>query len=365
MSTATEAKFEPKDNFRTSEDNPANHSLQNLGLYYTIPQAVKKTLFSHGGFPKSFEKQIKTFGEPCLMIREPAIEIINYIKNSDFTKPVNRFVLYGRDGAGKSLALSHILHYGYISEYILVHVPWASNWFKRPKETGNSSSKEGFIDIPLDAAAWLIHFKNQNQNILAKLNLTTSVDYVWSKRETTPAGSTFLELIDHGVNRVKFASDTIAALLSELKKSSTSGKCKTMVAIDGFNAFFHPNTRIFGENKTKIRADQITLTAPFLDITNYNWTNGVVILTVDRIAMTEERMESELPRYLLGKQGFEHLDPFVPVRVDNYTDKEYIRCIEYYLNRKWILNTKPGFDDELKFLTGKNPFKLMEVCASL
>lgn len=299
------------------------------------------------------------------MVREPAIEILDYIKSSNLNCPVNRYVLHGEDGCGKSLTLAHILHYGFQNEFLLVHVPWVPNWMKRPKETANSATLEGFIDLPFDAAAWLIHFKTQNSSLLQKLNLKTTKDYVWSKRETTPTGSTLTELIEHGINRVKFASDTITALLSEIKQYSTAGKCKVMVGIDGYNAFFHDKTRILAENKAKVTPDKITLTKPFLDITNYDWTNGVCIITVDRIALTEERMESSLPRYQLGKEGFEHLDPFIPIKVGNYSEEEYQNCIGYYLDRRWIQNTTEGFDNELKHLSNKNPYNLMSICAPL
>lgn len=353
------------DDFRTNEATVANHGLQHIGKYYRIEPEVKKQLFTYGGLPKSFEKQTKTFGETCLMVREPAVEVMHYIKSTDLSRPTVRYVLYGVDGAGKSLTMAHLLHFGLEQGFVLVHVPWVANWFKRPKETASSGSKEGFTDLPFDAASWLVHFKNQNASILPKLDLKVSKDYVWSIRETTPAGSTLLELIEHGIARVKFASDTVEALLHELKQHSTAGRCKTMVAIDGYNALFYPQTRILAENKVVVTPDKITLTKPFLDITKYDWTNGVCVLSVDRIALNEERWESELPQYQLGKEGFEHVDPFVPIKVGNYNNKEFHSCINYYLNRRWIQNSASGFDDELKYLSASNPFKLMNICAPL
>lgn len=365
-STVAEPVKQPKlDHFRTNESTTSSHSNQHIGRFYQIPLEDRKQIFLHGGLPKSFEKQVKTFGEACLMVREPAIEIMDYIKSSDLSRPVNRYVLHGEDGCGKSLTLAHVLHYGFQNEFLLVHVPWVPNWMKRPKETANSATFEGFIDLPFDAAAWLIHFKTQNGTLLPKLDLKTTKDYVWSKRETTPAGSTLSELIEHGITRVKFASDTISALLSEIKQYSTAGKCKVMVGIDGYNAFFHDKTRILAENKSKVSPDKVTLTKPFLDITNYDWTNGVCILAVDRIALTEERMDSSLPRYQLGKEGFEHCDPFIPIQVRNYSEEEYENCIAYYLDRKWIQNTTEGFANELKHLSSKNPYNLMNICAPL
>lgn len=353
------------EDFRTNEQITANQSTQHLGRFYQIEPDVKKQILTHGGFPKSFEKQVKTFGETCLMIRQPALEIMHYIKASNLSKPAVRYVIYGDNGVGKSLTLSHILHFGLQQGFVLVHVPWVPNWFKKPKEVANSARKEGFIDLPFDAAAWLVHFKTQNSKIMSQLDLKTTKDYVWSKRETTATGSTLLELIEHGITRVKFACETVEALLSEIKQHSSAGRCKTLVAIDGYNSFFYPDTRIVADNKAKVTPDKVTLTQPFLDITNYDWTNGVCVLTVDKIALTEERWDSYLPRYLLGKEGFEHVDPFVPIKVENYNEKEFQSCIDYYLNRRWIQNVEPGFDKELKYLSNKNPFNLMNICAPL
>ncbi|XP_058119749.1 small ribosomal subunit protein mS29-like [Anopheles ziemanni] len=340
------------DEFRTSEQNPVNHDRTALSRFYTVPVEVYRQIFAHRGVPKNFEKQVKTFNECCLMVRQPAVEIMEHLQRNDFDRPVNRFVLYGEDGAGKSLTLTHLLHYGYQQQYVLVHVPWVPNWMRRGLGTDNVRTIDGATDLPLVGAAWLVHFKRQNGPLLNRLGLTVSSDYVWSKRETTPAGSSLVGLVEHGIRRAKFASDIIAALLHELKLHSCSGQVKTMVMIDGFNAFFHPDTRIPFAN-------------PFLDITRNDWTNGVCVLTVDRLAQIEHWTSSCLPKSLLHREGFEHLDPFVPIRVDSYNEAEYESCIQYYLDRKWIQEHKPGFNEELKLLSCRNPFQLMRLCSSL
>lgn len=362
----TTVAIHQNDNFR-STSNPSDQKPEEIGLYYRITPNLKKQLFALGGFPKVFEKQAKTFGETCVMIRSPALEVINYIKSSDLSRPTVRYVLYGDNGVGKSMTLAHILHYGHENGFILVHVPWVPNWYKRPKEKAPSATHENFFDLPIDAAAWLIHFKSQNANLLETLELKCSRDYVWSKRETTAAGAPLIELIDHGIARIKFACDIVAVLLEELKEQSTQGKCKTMVGIDGFNAMFWPKTYLHGETRAhKITTNQITLTKPFLNITDYDWTNGVCVLVADKIALTDDiKPQSELPRYLLSNGGFEHLDPFVPVRIDNYSELEFKRCVEYYKNRKWMQNCNDGFDEELKFTSGMNPFDLMQRCSPL
>lgn len=353
------------DDFRTLESNPTNHTDVHLGRFYTVDPNVRKSVLHRTSMPKKFFEDVKTFAEMSLMVREPAVEVISYLNKTDYTKPVNRFVFYGELGAGKSVQLLHLLHYGYVNDFIIVHVPWVTDWFKKPKEKSNSETKEGMLDINIDAAAWLIHFKTQNGELLKKLDLKCSQDYEWSQREKTAAGSTLIELIEHGINRVKFASDTITVLFDELKQQSTDGKCRTMVAIDGFNAFFHPKTVMKFDNRVKAVPEDITITHPFLNITKSDWSGGVVLLVVDKWALTEDRMESDLPKYLLYRKGFEFIDPFVPMRVNRYNDLEFDNIINYYLDRKWIQNYTPGLDKELKFLSGANGYKLKLMTAPL
>lgn len=353
------------DNFRTLESNPTNHTEAHLTRYYTVEPSLRKTTFHKTTMPKMFFEDSKTFGEMSLMVREPAVELIGYLNKTDYKKPINRFVFYGELGAGKSIQLLHLIHYGQVNDFVIVHVPWVPDWFKKPKERSNSETKEGFLDINIDAASWLIHFKTQNADLLKKLDLKCSREYVWSQRESTAAESTLLELIEHGINRVKFATDTIAVLLDELKQQSTEGKCRTMVAIDGFNAFFHPKTVMKFDNKIKATPDNITITQPFLSMTQSDWTGGVCLLVVDKWALSADRMESDLPKYLLGRRGFEFLDPFIPMRVGSYNDAEFDSAINYYLDRKWIQNYIPGLDKELKFLSGRNAYKLKQLTAPL
>lgn len=356
------AKFE---DLRTSETDPTKHTTNHIGRFYTIDPKLQKSLFHRKTMPKTYLQDAKTFCEISFMIRPPAVEVINYLNNTDFSKPVNRYVFYGGLGNGKSMQLLHLIHYGYVNNFIIVHVPWVPDWFKKPREKSNSFTKEGFIDINIDAAAWLIHFKIQNAELLQKLDLKCSKEYVWSQRETTPAGSTLLELVEHGVNRVKYASDALAVLIEELKNQSTEGKCRTMVAIDGFNAFFHTKTYIKGDNKVLVAPEKITITDPFLSLAKADWCNGVCLFVVDKWALTADRMDSDLPKYLLRRKGFEYLDPFIPMHVDTYNDVEFQSMFNYYLDRKWILNYEPGMEKQLKFLSNGNGYELKEMSAPL
>ncbi|KAK0080254.1 hypothetical protein PV325_000234 [Microctonus aethiopoides] len=331
-----------------------------------MPPAVADKLFRYGGLPKRYVAQVTTFMENAILVREPALEIISYLQHADYTKPANRYVLYGEIGVGKSVTLMHILHYGLESKRIIVHVPWVRNWFRRAKEVAPSQSKEGFYDIPVDAAAWLIHFKHQNASLLSELDLKLSKDYVWNAREKNPAGSSLVQLLDFGMARPKYACDIIDGLANELKMASTAGKCNTLVVIDGFNSFFGNDTRIKGSDFKLVPPSQVTITQPFINLTKYDWCNSAIVLTVDEFAVSlKDHHQSIFPRFLLGKEGFEHLDPFLPVEVPNYSQDEFETVMEYYKERKWVRNISKEGQRELELLSNRNPYKLMRYTASL
>jgi small subunit ribosomal protein S29 len=72
--------------------------------------------------------------------------------------------------------------------------------------------------------------------------------------------------------------------------------------------------------------------------------------------------------FYLTFQGFEHLDPFVPICVREYGDKELESCLDYYIDRRWLQNEQSCTEEgrkELKYLCGMNPRRLMHICAPL
>nr|CAD7459778.1 unnamed protein product [Timema tahoe] len=59
-----------------------------------------------------------------------------------------------------------------------------ANWTRRPREVSSSTTREGFVDLPLDAATWLVHFKSQNSALLNKLDAYISaIQYVFVQHE--------------------------------------------------------------------------------------------------------------------------------------------------------------------------------------
>uniref|UniRef100_A0A0A9Z2C0 Small ribosomal subunit protein mS29 n=1 Tax=Lygus hesperus TaxID=30085 RepID=A0A0A9Z2C0_LYGHE len=349
---------------RTSENDPTKHTQDHIGLYYTVPDSDSKQLFSMGGLPKPFAANTKTFSECSFMVRSPAVELIQRFNTADFSRPAVKYVLYGKPGCGKSLTVAHLLHYALVNKFVIVHVPWTWNWFRRSfTEVSYSSKDKKIVDLPILTAQWLKHFQVQNAHI-DSLNLQTSKDYNWSQREQTPAGSPLSALVTHGINRVKFGADVVKALIDELKASCNADKCKVVVAIDGFNALVGDyDTQLKTEDRIKVRTGMVSLSHAFQEATKTDWKNGAVILTVDQLAAPHGSLESHWPIYLLGRKGFEHLDPFIPISVTEYSDLELNSALDYYEDRMWLQRAEGR--QELGFLSNKNPYTLMTLCSGL
>nr|CAG4650143.1 EOG090X05V1 [Sida crystallina] len=355
--------------FWTAETNPASHDNHHEGRFYRIPDNAVKQLFTHGGLTKQFKTLSKTLNELAIMVRSPATEVIGYLKETDFKAPVNRYVLHGKMGTGKTTSLAHILHYGSSQGFLLVHVPWVPVLFRNhsiEREITASATKPDMFEHPVKAVEWLKHFSLQNGPLLKELNMKTTETYTWSKREMTPEGSTWNELIELGLTRAKYATDCVDILLKEIKKAATKDQCRVLVVIDGMNAFFESKSLARREDRSYIQPLNFSLTHSFLSITNNDWNNGAVVVSVDPMAHPGENKEPFLPRHLLGKQGFEHLDPFIPIHVSNYNAKEIHSQISYYIDRHWLVQPKAHTEAgrlELQHASGANPYNLMQLVA--
>lgn len=96
FSTAPEAAPQTEDSFmlfRTLEVDASKHTEDQLSRLYKVPKNHQDTLFSQFSLSAEWKKQVKTFAELSLIVRKPAIEIISYLKEADYKKAVNKYVL--------------------------------------------------------------------------------------------------------------------------------------------------------------------------------------------------------------------------------------------------------------------------------
>lgn len=341
-------------------------SERQIGQYYTLPSAHIRTLFPHG-LPRRYQLQMKTFNEASMMVRQPALEVISYLKAADYSKPSLRYLFYGLKGSGKTMSLCHTLHFCYTQGWLVLHVPDAHIWVKNCKELLPSSYNTSRFDQPLQASEWLRNFRNTNEHFLSKIK--TRQRYSWTKREFTEEGSPLGQLVDQGISRVKSSSDVVGAVMKELRAQSgqPESNFRLALAVDGVNALWGRST-IRKEDKSTVDPEELTLVHNLKKLMTKSWTGGAIITTLSQTGSLFTPKSSYLPQELLGERGFDSMDPFIPVSVPNYSEKEFESCYLYYMDRQWLQHPQGRTEEgkkELIFLSNRNPSMLDRICAFL
>ncbi|XP_037639716.1 28S ribosomal protein S29, mitochondrial [Sebastes umbrosus] len=363
---AVESEPEPFSVFRAQENDPACQSEKHIGQYYTLPSAHTRTLFPHS-LPWRYQQQVKTFNEACMMVRQPALEVISYLKKTDYSKPSLRYLFYGLKGSGKTLSLCHTVHFCYTQGWLVLHVPDAHLWVKNCKELLPSSYNTSRFDQPLQATEWLRNFRITNEHFLSKIK--TKQRYVWTKRELTEEGSPLGELVDQGISRVKSSSDVVGAVMKELRLQSGQPESdfRLAVAVDGVNALWGRST-ITKEDRSAVDPEELTLVYNLKKLMADNWTGGAIITSLSQTGSLYTSKSSYLPQELLGERGFDCMDPFIPVSVPNYSEKEFESCYLYFTDRRWLQHPQSRTEEgkkEIIFLSNRNPAMLDRICAFL
>ncbi|XP_064898995.1 small ribosomal subunit protein mS29 isoform X1 [Columba livia] len=354
----------PRAVFYTNENDPANHAEQHEGRLYSIPLDELKTVFPHG-LPYRFQQQIKTFNEACVMVRKPALELFTYLRNTNFAHPAVRYVIYGERGTGKTMTLCHLVHYCARQGWLVLHVPDAHLWVKNCRELLQSSYNKERLDQPLQASSWLKNFKTSNGRFLKEIK--TQKQYMWGRRDRTEAGRPLAEVVEQGLARVRNASDAVGVVLKELKQQSRLGPFRLLVAVDGVNALWG-RTTLKKEDKSPVAPEELTLVHNLRKMLMNDWSGGAAVTTLSQTGALFKPSSAYLPQELLGKEGFDALDPFVPIPVPNYSPREFESCYQYYLQRKWLQHEKAHTEagkEELRFLSGSNPRQLDRLAGPL
>uniref|UniRef100_A0A672YN88 Small ribosomal subunit protein mS29 n=1 Tax=Sphaeramia orbicularis TaxID=375764 RepID=A0A672YN88_9TELE len=358
---------EPFSIFRSQENDPACQSEKHLGQYYTVPSSHVRAVFPQG-LRARYPQQIKTFNEACVMVRQPALEVISCLKKADYSKPALRFIFYGWEGSGKTLSLCHSVHYCYTQGWVVLHVPNAFRWVKSCRDLLPSSYNKSRFDQPFHATEWLRNFKIINESILSKIKIKQR--YMWTKREFTEEGSLLGELVDQGISRVKSSSDVVGAVMKELRLQSGQPEAgfRLAVAVDGVNALWG-KTNIKKENKSPVDPEELTLVYNLRKLMKNDWSGGAVITTLSQTRFFYISKSSYLPQELLGEvSGFDSMDPFIPVSVPNYSEKEFESCYLYYMDRNWLQHPQSRTEEgkkELIFLSNRNPAAFEKLCTFL
>jgi len=365
--TATQAKQEASANkpllCRTAESNPVNHNKHHHGLFYTIPEAEHK-IWSAGCHPHVLQ-MAKAFGEMGFMVRQPGLELCEYMNAASYNLPVIRYVLHGRWGNGKTSTLSYAMHAAAKKGWMILHLPWGQDFNRHSKECVPSAFKPGRFDQPADAVKFLSYFRDLNSEFLAEHELKLAHSYIWNRRETSEEGSPLVDALDFGITRPKYASDVVGLLVKEIRTQASDGKFQVLVAVDGVNALWTASHHKREEDRTiKIHASEMSNVVHMKKLLSNDWSGGAVVCTVDTKAGELSAAVNHMPRYLLGKEGFDFFDPHIPIHVPHYSSKETNSHLDYYTENGWI-QSPAGLTDagrkEITFLSCNNPFELYHV----
>jgi len=337
--------------------------------------------------------------ETAIMVREPVLHILDCIRSSDLTRPANRFMLYGKHGAGKSISLAHLTHFGHQDGFVVMSFSQIKKWLTRYYNVAPSTFTPGNIDHIGNSNIFLKNFKQANEGRLDQC--VTHREYVWSVREKTPAGSPLSDVLEVGCERLPFAADALNVLIRELKLNSSAGNCKLMVVCDGVNSLFSESTLVHREKKVMekgnkhflkptgdwmrhaAKVDECSVLRNMKKLFNNDWSGGVVVgsLCVGGVVgktdpghkwwVSRERnmrpiTTSHLPFSLLGEEGWRTLDPFLPVEVFPYSEAETDSHISYYIEKGWMGEDcdSQAARQEIHFLTGRNPGDLFKFSPS-
>jgi len=359
--------------FRTKEDDPTKHNMDHEGLFYNVHKEDYVKYFQFSGQWPDYLKNVKTFNECAVMIRKPALEVCEMIDSMNMNHPAVNIVFYGKLGSGKTLTLAHVVHTYAKQGWFTVHVPMLIELLRKKAYTTPELIPSKFFegqkyDMNDAAVTWLKFCKLQNPEHLEALK--TTKEYSWTEREACTEGTSLLEITTFGIERRVFASDCVGIILRELKLAASDKKIKLLVAADGINGFFKA-TKIPTNDKKLLNAQEITIFHYLANMFQPTWSNGACVGTLcPAVACLNTEMDRYrspyTPQALLQKEGFEYLDPFIPVLVPDYTTKEVYNCLEYYLDRKWIQRPQGQTEEgkkELILLSNKNPLELMSICS--
>ncbi|UMM17797.1 hypothetical protein L5515_014169 [Caenorhabditis briggsae] len=346
------------------------HDNIKVGTLCEMELAVAKQLNMKSHLPAPLSKQMDTLGEIVTLIREPIAEIASCMRIVDKNLPNLRLVLWGAFGTGKTVTLNQAVHHAYTNKWAIVHLRSAMELTRRVKEIEMSSFVSGRINDPSNAVAILQNFKQQNQHIWKILGvLLTEKDYEWSKSERTLKGKPITEIIEMGISAPFLASDCVGALFRELRRHAKDDKLKVLVAIDDANSLWG-KTLVKRADRTYAPPSDLTLVVHFRRMISNDWTNGCVLMVADKKEVADARDELGVSRHtpleLFGEEGFEFVEPFVPIETTNYTESETDALYNYYVNKNWLASKAARSEEgrkQLMHLSAFNPYYYERLCA--
>ncbi|KAF7255674.1 hypothetical protein EG68_06978 [Paragonimus skrjabini miyazakii] len=383
---------------RTKITSPIEQSSQMssvLNKFVTYPHAEFDRFCSPFLKPALVE-QLSVFKDYSLLLRSPFLHIVKdlleirslqvSVSKSESsvdelnlcTRSVPRFVVYGQPGTGISVTLAQVAHFAGTNQWLIFPFPNAENWLDRCADLTHSNdyhqdqhrpnlSGEAF-DFPSRSADWLRQFLRLNETFLDQYKPVTTRDIAWTRMDTAQAGTPWTEVVNFAIARSKYSTDCIGILLREMRTlcSQPNGP-PCLLIVDGVNFLWCRGTRLSDKIlQCKVTVDRLAIVHHLQRALQADWLHGAILTSLNIRGAWPSDREKYTPGYLLGKSGFECMDPFIPVHVDNYTTAELDACMRFYSENHWLTNPVAHTAEgraEISFLADANPLELDRIVA--
>jgi len=401
--------------FRTSQSCPLQHDQRHLGRIFTMDQdsldvhgVGNKERFPNWMVRTEFVEHQQALNEHAFLLRAPMLEATQYLKQVKVRRETTpstdkganslKIIFWGEDGCGKKTSLLYTTDYCHREGYIILNFFKFRQWYFHYKEMQESNWKEGRYDHITRSQVFLKEFLNFNKDKIA--HLKTHADYSWSAREKTETGSPLLSVVETGITRPVVAADALGVLLKELRlhcedavSRGEPDSCKVALVIDGMSKLFversyidrkmpeRPKKGPFKQDfiDESIAPNELSVVRNIKKMLNPSLPNRVVIGSADIVDVISIRgvkyvdqlvdkmipeTQSYYPFALLGQEGWEALNPFIPIEVGRYTKAEMDTIIDYHLERNYlqpVAATEPG-RAEIHFMSARHPLDFMKFC---
>uniref|UniRef100_A0A0N5A1F4 Small ribosomal subunit protein mS29 n=1 Tax=Parastrongyloides trichosuri TaxID=131310 RepID=A0A0N5A1F4_PARTI len=357
-------------NIMASTNEPSKIQTDDNGKLYTVPLETTKQLCFNKVLPSKYISQVNTLSECTWMVRKPLLKILETL--SSFEKDNNksqRIVLWGNFGTGKSITLCQLLHYAHTQNWIIMNVRGVMDITRVPCEI-QTNEINGKFDTPDHAVKALTLFKNQNQHIWNKISeLKTEKEYIWTKVDKTGENRPISDIVEMGISAPFVATDCFGALIKELKRHSTNGDIKMLVAIDQANSMYGKTTYKRPDGGYALPGD-LSMIYHLKQFLKDDWTNGITVMVADESEVKNARdmltVPLVTPLELFGEEGFEDIVPFIPIETKNYDEKEIDVIYEYYKSKNWLTTPDAKTENGKKqmfYISAFNPYNFERLCA--
>jgi len=364
VAAAAETSNEPTVQYCNKEAH--EHTTGDLHKMYSIPNATVNGRLVNA-VPKRYTNLCKAIHDNSILIRKPAIDIIDTIKQST-SDPIPKFLIYGPDGGGKSLTLMHVIQYCLLRNMVVIHIPNAVSMVDTQRRTTVQESiwNSSRVDQPAESITWLNMFRNMNESFL--METKTTKEYTWGKREMTEKGEPLMSVLEQGVGRTLSANDAVGVLLKEIRQNKD---IEVLYAVDAINGLFSQTSHRL--NGKLVDLNSLSLVHHFTKLMKpeHSLKRGAYVMAVSRSvqylkpAIRQREVYSVL-KNLFDRYALARFNDYTHLEVPYYSEEEFMTMLHYYKEHDWLArDLSEKLIKELRFVTGRSPTHLRKTLASL